>query len=519
MLRLTELRLPLEHSDAALHDAVVARLGVDAADLRAFTVFRRGYDARKKSAIVFVYTIDCDVADEAAVLARHAGDPHVRPAPDTGYRFAAHAPGRFRHQRPSATGRGRLRAVRHLRRAAPRPDGPPAARSRARQGRARAHEGHLGPVAARRPRSGVERAVRRGRRRHLLRRQALEPDQRPAPPDAQGHRRVRRRRRARGDPLRRQAAHRHVPAGRRGRAHAPRDRAARRRGPLRRARRRPAHRGRRGARPHRHAVDAARSGRACRRAAARDRRRARRHRPGAQRARHVRDAARARRSPRGQAVLDRLSHRAPAVADRQGPLRAERRPSAPRRGRLSPRPSREERTRRLQLLHVPRRHRRRRDLGAGARRHQWHEPVFAQRAQRQRRHRRRHRADGLRAAGVGAKQGSTGSGRRWRRRRRRTRRRRHARRHRLPALLGVARVRARRRRLSGAGTARRRLPARPALDGVRQRAALLPAGRRVRRPRCRRTLGPARLRDRSDPRSACPRSSARSRDSPWTTPC
>ena len=95
MLRLTELRLPVGHSDAALHDAVVARLAVDAADLRAFTVFRRGYDARKKSAIVFVYTIDCDVADEAAVLERHAGDPHVRPAPDTGYRFAAHAPADF----------------------------------------------------------------------------------------------------------------------------------------------------------------------------------------------------------------------------------------------------------------------------------------------------------------------------------------------------------------------------------------------------------------------------------------
>ena len=55
--------------------------------------------------------------------------------------------------------------------------------------------------------------------------------------------------------------------------------------------------------------------------------------------------------------------------------------------------------------------------------------------------------------------------------------RRSARRHRLPALLGVARVRARRRRLPRAGTARRRLPARPAVDGVRQRAAVVPARR------------------------------------------
>jgi len=86
MLRITELRLPLDHPGDALRAAIVARLRIADADLAAFTVFRRGYDARKKAAIVFVYTIDCDVADEAAVLERHAGDPHVRPAPDTGYR-------------------------------------------------------------------------------------------------------------------------------------------------------------------------------------------------------------------------------------------------------------------------------------------------------------------------------------------------------------------------------------------------------------------------------------------------
>ena len=55
----------------------------------------------------------------------------------------------------------------------------------------------------RRARPGVERAVRRRRRRHLLRRQALQPDQRPAPPRPQGARRVRQGRRAGGDPLRR----------------------------------------------------------------------------------------------------------------------------------------------------------------------------------------------------------------------------------------------------------------------------------------------------------------------------
>jgi len=95
MIRLTEVRLPLEHAEPDLRAAVLARLGVADAALRAMTVFKRGYDARKRSAIVFVYTIDCEVADEAAVLAHHGRDPHVRPAPDTRYRFVAHAPTGF----------------------------------------------------------------------------------------------------------------------------------------------------------------------------------------------------------------------------------------------------------------------------------------------------------------------------------------------------------------------------------------------------------------------------------------
>jgi hypothetical protein len=95
MLRITELRLPLDHAEDALRPAIVARLGVADADLLSFAVFRRGYDARKKAAIVLTYTIDCALRDEAAVLAAHASDTHVRPAPDTSYRFVGHAPADF----------------------------------------------------------------------------------------------------------------------------------------------------------------------------------------------------------------------------------------------------------------------------------------------------------------------------------------------------------------------------------------------------------------------------------------
>jgi uncharacterized FAD-dependent dehydrogenase len=95
MLRITELRLPLAHADDALRPAIVQRLGIPDAQLLSFKVFKRSYDARKKSAIQLIYTLDCELADEAAVFARLAGDPHIRPSPDTTYRHLGHAPADF----------------------------------------------------------------------------------------------------------------------------------------------------------------------------------------------------------------------------------------------------------------------------------------------------------------------------------------------------------------------------------------------------------------------------------------
>jgi uncharacterized FAD-dependent dehydrogenase len=109
MLRITELRLPLDHAEPALRAAIVARLGVRDADLLGFTVFRRAYDARRKSAIELVYTVDCTLADEAAVLRRLAGDAKVGPSPDTTYRFVGHVPADFQAEdrpRPVVVGFG-----------------------------------------------------------------------------------------------------------------------------------------------------------------------------------------------------------------------------------------------------------------------------------------------------------------------------------------------------------------------------------------------------------------------------
>ena len=92
MLRLSDLKLPLDHPAEALPAAIVERLGIAPAELLRWEVARRANDARRKSAILMVYSVDVELADEAAVLARFSGDAHVRPTPDTGYRFVARAP-------------------------------------------------------------------------------------------------------------------------------------------------------------------------------------------------------------------------------------------------------------------------------------------------------------------------------------------------------------------------------------------------------------------------------------------
>ncbi|MBV1790275.1 NAD(P)/FAD-dependent oxidoreductase [Marinobacterium sp. D7] len=106
MIRLTELSLPLDHPEAALRQAILQRLSLADDQLLDFTVFKRSYDARKKSTeITFVYIIDLQTADDDAVLARFANDSHVKPAPDTHYYPVAVAPAELT-ERPVVIGFG-----------------------------------------------------------------------------------------------------------------------------------------------------------------------------------------------------------------------------------------------------------------------------------------------------------------------------------------------------------------------------------------------------------------------------
>ncbi len=92
MLRLSEVKLPIDHPEGAIEAAILKRLGIPPEALTGFSIFKRSVDARKAPAILFTYILDVNVDDEAAVLDRLKSDRHVALTPDTSYRFVAHAP-------------------------------------------------------------------------------------------------------------------------------------------------------------------------------------------------------------------------------------------------------------------------------------------------------------------------------------------------------------------------------------------------------------------------------------------
>ena len=111
MLRLNDIKLPLDHDDSQLRSAIAAKLGIDAAQLVNFSVFKRSYDARNKSSIQLVYQIDVTLAGtlEKSLLAALPANSSTRTSPDTRYRFVAQADTLFPaagQQRPIIIGCG-----------------------------------------------------------------------------------------------------------------------------------------------------------------------------------------------------------------------------------------------------------------------------------------------------------------------------------------------------------------------------------------------------------------------------
>ncbi|MDN3612321.1 NAD(P)/FAD-dependent oxidoreductase [Vibrio ostreicida] len=105
MIRLTEIKLPLQHEESAISEAIIEKLGILPEQVLAFNMFKRGYDARKKTKIQLIYTLDVEVENEQDVLEKFVSDPHVKLTPDMEYKFVAKAPDNL-NERPVVIGFG-----------------------------------------------------------------------------------------------------------------------------------------------------------------------------------------------------------------------------------------------------------------------------------------------------------------------------------------------------------------------------------------------------------------------------
>jgi len=105
MLRLTDIKLPLDHNDEALPQAIISKLGIAASDLLETSVFKRGYDARNNKDIQLIYTVDVSVNHEEKLLEKFSADQQVRVTPDMSYKFVAQAPENL-NSRPVVVGLG-----------------------------------------------------------------------------------------------------------------------------------------------------------------------------------------------------------------------------------------------------------------------------------------------------------------------------------------------------------------------------------------------------------------------------
>jgi len=111
MIRITEIKLlveqanTLKHQDDKIKAAILKRLSIPETDLIHFTIFKRGVDARKSHAILYVYSLDVDIKNEASLLAKFKRDQHVNPAPDSSYHFVAQRENASK-QRPVIVGFG-----------------------------------------------------------------------------------------------------------------------------------------------------------------------------------------------------------------------------------------------------------------------------------------------------------------------------------------------------------------------------------------------------------------------------
>lgn len=86
MIRVSELKLPIEGNQKTLEKKLAKALRVPVEEIKGYRIFKRSLDARKKDNIHYAYVVDVEVRNEKKILEKNR-DKNISKTPDLAYRM------------------------------------------------------------------------------------------------------------------------------------------------------------------------------------------------------------------------------------------------------------------------------------------------------------------------------------------------------------------------------------------------------------------------------------------------
>ena len=68
MIRIDQIKLPLDHPPEALEDAILSRLRIPRSQLIRHSLVKRSIDARRQERIQLIYSVDVEVLEETSLF-------------------------------------------------------------------------------------------------------------------------------------------------------------------------------------------------------------------------------------------------------------------------------------------------------------------------------------------------------------------------------------------------------------------------------------------------------------------
>ena len=104
MIRISQIKLPIPHSDTALQSKIASLLHIKEKDIISYEILRRSIEARKKEPLSYVYTVSVNIKNENTSL-QHCKTKQISKAEQIAYRFPASGD-QILHTRPIVIGSG-----------------------------------------------------------------------------------------------------------------------------------------------------------------------------------------------------------------------------------------------------------------------------------------------------------------------------------------------------------------------------------------------------------------------------